>query len=162
MHRVTVYLPTWGEVWQYGCPQSPVWYSVSDRSASAHANTLDDGSATSSTFSSVEYHEHNVWNPMWHLCATLKLVLGWKRSSTKLTWEELLLRAIFRGKYCVTRHPPCQLSTITCLQEIGRLRRTYMLQLKAQTLPPFAAENEPALMRYVMDGSPWSFIIGSP
>ena len=31
--------------------------------------------------------------PRWHQCATLKLVLGWRHPSTKLTWEELIPRA---------------------------------------------------------------------
>ena len=85
--------PDLGEVWQYVCPQIPMWDSECDRSASAHANTLDDGSVTSSTLSSeesFEYHEHNMWNPMFaSLCyfdksgLTAKLHISDSRGSTR-------------------------------------------------------------------------------
>ena len=59
--------PDLGEVWQYGCPQSPMWDSESDCSEIVHDDALEDGSVTSSTFSSdesFEYHEHYIWYPM--------------------------------------------------------------------------------------------------
>ena len=64
---MTVCLPIWGEVWQYGCPQSPMWDSESDCSENVHDNAFEEGSVISSTFSSeesFEYHKHNIWNPM--------------------------------------------------------------------------------------------------
>ena len=96
--------PDFGEVW---------------RSVIVPDNISDEvGSATSSTFSSeesFEYHEYNVRNSCWMLCVTLRLVLFWERSLTMQPWGELLLRAISRWIYCVTRHLPCRLSTITSL-----------------------------------------------
>ena len=64
-----------------------------DRSSSAHANTLDDGSATSSTFSSeesFEYHEHNILNPMVASLCHIEIGVG----------MEALLDEVDMGKNC--------------------------------------------------------------
>ena len=58
----------------------------------------------------------------------------------------------------MTRHPPCQLSTITFLREIGPPPPHLHAATESANVISLAAENEPALMRYAMDGSPWSFI----
>ena len=84
--------PDLEEVWQYGCPQSPLCDSESVRS-SAHANTLDARSATSSTFSSeesFEYHEHNIWNPMLASLCHFEIGVG----------MEALLYGVDMGKNC--------------------------------------------------------------
>ena len=74
----------------------------------------EEGSATSSTFlSEVIFTTYGI--PCWMLCVTLRLVLCWKHSSTKSPWGELLLRAFSPWIYCMTKHPLCQLSTITSL-----------------------------------------------
>ena len=52
----------------------------------------------------------------WHLCATLKLVLGWRHSSKKLSWEELLSRAIFGWIFVVRQDifpASCQQSRVS-------------------------------------------------
>ena len=148
--------PDLGEVWQYGCPQSPLWDSGSDRSPSAHANTLDDGSATSSTFSpeeSFEYHEHNIWNPMLASLCHFEIGVGMKALLDEVDMGRIYLAC--RWIYCVTR------SSLPVANDHVSARNwpppPYLHAATASAnVISLAAENETALMRYVMDGSPWS------
>ena len=78
--------PELEEVWQYGCPQSPMWDSVCDCSENFHDNTFEEGSVTSSIHilriaQSTMSTTYGI--PCWHLCAILKLALCWRHSSTK-------------------------------------------------------------------------------
>ena len=81
-------------------------------------NSDEERSATSSTFSSeesFEYHEHNVWNSMLNALCHFEVGVVLGALLDEVAMGELLLRAISRWIYCVTRHPLCQMSTITSL-----------------------------------------------
>ena len=121
----------------------------------------EEGSATSSTFSSeesFEYHEHNVWNSMLDaLChSEVGVVLG-------ALLDEVAMGII--GLACHFSLDPLRdkTSSLPVVNDHVSVRDwppppyTHAATESANVISP-AAANEPALMQYVLDGSTWSSI----
>ena len=122
------------------------------RSVIVHGHVFEEeGSATSSTFSSeesFEYREHTEWNPCWNLCVTLRLVLCWEHSSTKYLFSRVL------DMLCVKTSFLLVVNDNVSLKNWPRPLPLYVVKECANDGACRAA-NDPALMRYVMDVSPW-------
>ena len=145
---MTVCLPNWGELWQ----SVIILDSISE----------EEGSATSSTFSSeesLEYHEHNVWNSLLDVLCHFEVgvVLG-----------ALLDGVVVERIVALTCHFSLDLlcdktSSLPLVNDHVSVRNwppppyPHVATDSANVISP-AAANEPALMQYVLDGSTWSFI----
>ena len=121
----------------------------------------DEGSATSSILSSVEslvYHEHNVWNPMLEVLYHFEVgvVLG------------ALLDEVAMGRIALVCHFSLDVlcdksSSLPVVTDNVSLRNwspplPLFVVTECAHVETLTIENEPALMRYVLDGFTWSFI----
>ena len=101
--------PDLGEVWQYGCPHSPMWDSESDCSEIVTITHLKTGPSPlpHSRFETsvrIHFHFHDIWYPMLASLCHFEVGVVLEALLDEVDMGRIALACHFFGMYCAIRH----------------------------------------------------------